>query len=82
MWKHKDGVIISFVKVGVSVPLRGLIMWKPSQKISNRKRSKLCFSPLTGINYVETSAGGISTKSYFSFSPLTGINYVETGVLV
>ena len=36
----------------VSVPLRGLIMWK--LKAKTNYPGYICFSPLTGINYVET----------------------------
>ena len=52
-------------------------MWKPEAQKALAEKSG--FSPLTGINYVETKHG----MSYLQgnshrFSPLTGINYVET----
>ena len=37
----------------VSVPLRGLDMWKPRQKDLQLTREE-SFSPLAGIRYVET----------------------------
>ena len=43
------------------------------------KKDSAGFSPLTGINYVETYATNFgSSLNYAGFSPLTGINYVET----
>ena len=40
----------------------------------------ISFSPLTGINYVETSQTPLinGEPAKLGFSPLTGINYVET----
>ena len=38
----------------VSVPLRGLIMWKPIVQNMVIAYMEIRFSPLTGINYVET----------------------------
>ena len=62
----------------VSVPLRGLIMWKPKFLTKNDVSVIIRFSPLTGINYVETFFLTASPAITTSFSPLTGINYVET----
>ncbi len=61
----------------VSVPLRGLDMWK--LKYCLEKGVAHSFSPLAGIRYVETRK--LKTQMLLkksSFSPLAGIRYVET----
>ncbi len=62
----------------VSVPLRGLDMWKQILVLMDQWQLK-CFSPLAGIRYVETKRLSIVKRCYIcSFSPLAGIRYVET----
>ena len=53
MWKLKARTLKTSGE-NVSVPLRGLIMWKLSAISLLRALLMSCFSPLTGINYVET----------------------------
>ena len=67
-------------EVYVSVPLRGLIMWKHWQcnTATNRTVTKVSV-PLRGLIMWKLNAQGLVNISYIScFSPLTGINYVET----
>ena len=52
MWKRKDSPG-TFSPGLVSVPLRGLIMWKLIFQLIGAQ-IVIGFSPLTGINYVET----------------------------
>ena len=52
MWKPIIG-ISSHSQIAVSVPLRGLDMWKPADHPKFHPK-KYCFSPLAGIRYVET----------------------------
>ena len=61
----------------VSVPLRGLIMWK-QLVLCNLLLAQMCFSPLAGIRYVETEGALGESTLLKSFSPLAGIRYVET----
>ena len=77
MWKPIP-YFLTFFTLSVSVPLRGLIMWKLyRRRVSPSLES---FSPLTGINYVETGQYQLTPEGadWLGFSPLTGINYVET----
>ena len=62
----KDLVLISD-ESNVSVPLRGLIMWKLPQ--DEQFIGLKGFSPLTGINYVETNYAVYSTFSKKFQSP-------------
>ena len=76
MWKLTAFLLQSVPVAKVSVPLRGLIMWKPGAicaSISNRD-SILSFSPLTGINYVETGHNWLVVEKLGKVSvPLRGL---------
>ncbi len=61
----------------VSVPLRGLDMWKHGFFCAYSVQFQ-CFSPLAGIRYVETVSMTGVMDAFDRFSPLAGIRYVET----
>ena len=66
------------VRIIVSVPLRGLDMWK-LQDLMLSLIILNSFSPLAGIRYVETTIiDGLLAVVDLCFSPLAGIRYVET----
>ena len=54
MWKRMDIQSLSLLTVNVSVPLRGLDMWKLPSIMVFPAVAVVGFSPLAGIRYVET----------------------------
>ncbi len=76
MWK--PAVASVNADIGVSVPLRGLDMWKHRYLPSSNLFRFSCFSPLAGIRYVETFSNLAYSLNKLCFSPLAGIRYVET----
>ena len=71
-----DVGVDDLINLIVSVPLRGLDMWK--LLIPRQFPCLYCFSPLAGIRYVETPPLWTLQPVPNCFSPLAGIRYVET----
>ncbi len=75
------------VKEAVSVPLRGLVMWKPSGKIRWYVVQAFVSVPLRGLVMwkhqllwlrLPEAEDSMVRGTGFCFSPLAGISYVET----
>ena len=63
----------------VSVPLRGLDMWKQATKAQDEKYIEIVSVPLRGLDMWKLYATNFgSSLNYAGFSPLAGIRYVET----
>ena len=61
----------------VSVPLRGLDMWKPSSKQLDGGLFMVSV-PLRGLDMWKPCQHPLNLFRVFGFSPLAGIRYVET----
>ena len=62
----------------VSVPLRGLDMWKPLKRITHGSQISEVSVPLRGLDMWKPCQHPLNLFRVFGFSPLAGIRYVET----
>ena len=60
----------------VSVPLPGFSGLR--HPIALNEFSRYCFSPVAGIQWVETVEYSLNRSTLLSFSPVAGIQWVET----
>ncbi len=67
------------VLLDVSVPLRGLVLWKVARFRNCPGTPGWSFSPLAGISFVESPLEvQMRQQENFGFSPLAGISFVES----